>query len=192
MDYIKNKPFGRVESTSMATILPKATCNFEYLAELSIYICTDISIASNIEIIGQQNLIIDDITYQAQKKYNKEYDLSYFGNLGLTGSIGEDSGEDFLVLIDSQILIAYRKEYSGANIQVDIEWQGNYAEDKIMSEEYLPKTLTLNQLNYINYGFEEPQIIIENPQNGQLYCQLTAENIFIIWLYAEGKWYKTS
>jgi hypothetical protein len=52
MDYIKNKPFGKVESKSMATILPKTTYNFDYLAELSLYVCTDISIAFNIEIIG--------------------------------------------------------------------------------------------------------------------------------------------
>lgn len=190
-DFIVNKPFGKISSNYTTYLLPEAEYPFIYARPFYLYIgeCP-------LEMAGEQTFKINNITYtQTVKMFD---DIPYIGNLFLM-SPGDypNTGEDYLIMTyNGGVVIVYfmqeeNNEDGNDNI-FTLSLQGYFIENKILSEQYLPKILNLSQLNYTHYGTDIPANIITEPQNGQIYCQLIEPETLIIWLYNGEKWFKTN
>ena len=192
VDFIINKPFGRVQSNYTNYLLPEDVYTFEFESEQEIYTYRG---TCPYEMIGKQTFKINDITYNQVTKQLQG--TSYIGNLALfmpnRPEMFPDTGEDYLVItIQGDIIILYKQEYDTDIKDFTIYLFGYYIENKTLSEQYLPKILTLSQLNYTNYGTDIPANVITSPQNGQIYLQLIEPEALIIWLYNGEKWFKTN
>lgn len=192
VDFIINKPFGRVQSNYTSYLLPEDVYTFEFESEQEIYTYRG---TCPYEMIGEQTFKINNITYnQATKQLQG---TSYIGNLALfmpdMPDIFPDTGEDYLVItIQGDIMILYKQAYDTDIKDFTVYLFGYYIENKTLSEQYLPKILTLSQLNYTHYGTDIPANVITSPQNGQIYLQLVEPEALIIWLYNGEKWFKTN
>lgn len=191
-DFIINKPFGRVQSNYTSYLLPEDMYTFEFESEQEIYTYRG---TCPYEMIGEQTFRINDITYNQVTKQLQG--ASYIGNLALfmpnMPEMFPDTGEDYLAItVQGDIMIFYKQAYDTDIKDFTVSLFGYYIENKTLSEQYLPKILTLSQLNYTNYGTDIPANIITSPQNGQIYLQLIEPEALIIWLYNGEKWFKTN
>ena len=192
VDFIINKPFGRVQSNYTSYLLPEDVYTFEFESEQEIYAYRG---TCPYEMIGEQTFKINNITYNQVTKQLQG--TSYIGNLALfmpdMPEMFPDTGEDYLVItIQGDIMILYKQTYDTDIKDFTVYLFGYYIENKTLSEQYLPKILTLSQLNYTNYGTDIPANVITSPQNGQIYLQLIEPEALIIWLYNGEKWFKTN
>ena len=192
IDFIINKPFGRIQSNYTSYLLPEDVYTFEFESDQEIY--TYRGTCPN-EMIGEQTFKINNITYNQVTKQLQG--TSYIGNLALfmpdMPEIFPNTGEDYLVItIQGDIIILYKQSYDTDIKDFTVSLFGYYIENKTLSEQYLPKILTLSQLNYTHYGTDIPANVITSPQNGQIYFQLIEPEALIIWLYNGEKWFKTS
>lgn len=192
VDFITNKPFGRIQSNYTSYLLPEDAYTFEFESEQEIYIYKG---TCSYEMIGEQTFKINDITYNQVTKQLQG--TSYIGNLAfLMPDMPEmfpDTGEDYLVItVQGDIMILYKQAYDTDIKDFTVYLFGYYIENKTLSEQYLPKILTLSQLNYTHYGIDIPSNVITSPQNGQIYFQLIEPEALMIWLYNGEKWFKTN
>lgn len=191
IDFIIDKPFGKISSNYTTYLLSEAEYTFVYTdffnGGLYYYMGED-----SMEMVGEQTFKINDITYTQTTKILDG--VSYIGNLSLLSSNESNTGENYLVVTydDGNIMILYKQAYDTNKKNFTLSLFGYFIENKTLSEQYLPKILTLSQLNYTHYGTGIPANIITKPKNGQIYCQLIEPETLIIWLYNGEKWFKTN